>query len=166
MSKLDLDELQKPLKEKEKIKMDIYDKVLKRVHSRIKMVARQPETFCMFVIPEFVLGIPVYNFHECKNYIIKSLRENGLAVNYTEPNLLYISWDIEHLYSKHIDTNQQQNNTPLSSLSYLAPKEIINTQQAVQNTQPVQQHMQQQFRNPNDFVPIGMFGSPKEKINR
>ena len=50
MSTLDLKELQAPLKEKEKIKMDIYDKVLKRVHNRIKMVARQPATFCMFII--------------------------------------------------------------------------------------------------------------------
>ena len=168
MSKLDLNELQAPLKEKEKIKMDIYDKVLKRIHNRIKMVSRQPATFCMFVIPEFVLGIPTYNFLECKNYIITSLRDNGLAVNYTEPNLLYISWDVEHLYSKQIDT-QQENTQGLpapvnSSLGYLAPTEIKETQQAVNQQQPVQHHMQQQFRNTSDYKPIGMFGSNQEKM--
>ena len=170
MSKLDLNELQAPLKEKEKIKMDIYDKVLTRVHKRIKMVARQPATFCIFVIPEFILGIPMYNFNECKNYIITSLRDNGLAVNYTEPNLLYISWDVEHLYSKQIDT-QQINNQQLtakvdSSLGYLAPTEIKETQQAVQQQQPVQQQMHQQFRNPNDYTPIGMFGTSQEKMGQ
>jgi len=170
MSTLDLNELQAPLKEKEKIKMDIYDKVLKRVHNRIKMVARQPSTFCMFVIPEFVLGIPMYNFHECKNYIIGSLRDNGLAVNYTEPNLLYISWDVEHLYSKQIDTqhtNNQQLPGPVnSSLGYLAPTEIKETQQAVNQQQPVQQQMQQQFRNTSDYKPLGMFGTSQEKMGR
>ena len=170
MSTLDLNELQAPLKEKEKIKMDIYDKVLKRIHNRIKMVSRQPATFCMFIIPEFVLGIPMYNFMECKNYIITSLRDNGLAVNYTEPNLLYISWDVEHLYSKQIDT-QQENTQGLpapvnSSLGYLAPTEIKETQQAVNQQQPVQHHMQQQFRNTSDYKPIGMFGSNQEKMGR
>jgi len=167
MSTLDLKELQAPLKEKEKIKMDIYDKVLKRVHNRIKMVARQPATFCMFIIPEFVLGIPMYNFHECKNYIITSLRDNGLGVNYTEPNLLYISWDVEHLYSKQIHTTKEQLPPQInSSLNYLAPTEITATQQAVQQQQPVQQQMQQQFRNPNDYKPIGMFGTSQENMGR
>ena len=56
MSKLDLNELQAPLKEKEKIRNDIYDKVLKRCHNRIKMVARQPNTFCYFVVLPIILG--------------------------------------------------------------------------------------------------------------
>jgi len=166
--KLDINELQAPLKEKERIKTDIYEKVLKRVHSRIKMVSRQPATFCMFIIPEFILGVPLYNFEECKNYIITSLRDNGLAVNYTEPNLLYISWDIEHLFTKQIDikeTNieplpaQQMNFTPESSLNYLAPKEQQEVQQNQVNIQPVQLNMQQQFRNTNDYKPLGMFAN-------
>ena len=166
MSKLDLNELQAPLKEKEKIKNDIYDKILVRVHNRIKLVARNAETFSYFVIPKFVLGIPMYNFDQCKHYIITSLTENGLAVNYIDPNLLYISWDTEHLHSKHIPTiqNDQQNDQQQflppqvsSSLNYIAP-----VQQQVY--QPVQQQMQQDFRNTQDFVPTGLFGTPMSKL--
>jgi hypothetical protein len=176
MSKLDLNELQAPLKEKEKIRNDIYDKVLKRCHSRIKMVSRQPNTFCYFVIPEFVLGVPAYNFNECKHYIIESIRNNGLAVNYIDPNLLYISWDIEHLHSKQIDTKQvNQEHLPLpvdSSMSYLAPQPVLSPDQqgvALQGValqqQPVQMSMQQQqFRSTEEYKPIGMFGSNEKRI--
>jgi hypothetical protein len=164
MSKLDLNELQAPLKEKEKIKNDIYDKILVRVHNRIKLVARNAETFSYFVIPKFVLGIPMYDFEQCKHYIITSLTENGLAVNYIDPNLLYISWDTEHLHSKHIPTiqndQQQQQFLPpqvSSSLNYMAP-----VQQQVYH--PVQQQMQQDFRNTQDFKPTGLFGSPMSKL--
>jgi len=172
MSKLDLNELQAPLKEKEKIRNDIYDKVLKRCHNRIKMVARQPNTFCYFVVPEFVLGVPMYTFRDCKNYIISSLRKNGLAVNYIEPNLLFISWDIEHLHSKHIDTNVA-NQQPLlppvnSSLNYMAPQQLNQVQEQIppQNIQPVQAGMQQQqFRSTEEYKPIGMFGSSRDNMN-
>jgi hypothetical protein len=171
MSTLDLNELQAPLKEKEKIKNDIYDKILVRVHNRIKLVSRHAETFSYFVIPKFVLGIPMYNFDQCKHYIINSLTENGLAVNYIDPNLLYISWDIEHLHSKHIPTipndqqqqqyqqhqQQQEEQQVGSSLNYMAP-----VQQQVY--QPVQQQMQQDFRNTQDFIPTGLFGTPMSKL--
>ena len=169
MSTLDLNELQAPLKEKEKMKNDIYDKILVRVHNRIKLVSRNAETFSYFIIPKFVLGIPMYDFNQCKHYIINSLTENGLAVSYIDPNLLYISWDVEHLHSKHIPTipneqqhqhqQQQQQQQPQvgSSLNYMAP-----AQQQVY--QPVQQQMQQDFRNTQDFVPTGLFGTPISKL--
>ena len=175
MSTLDLKELQAPLKEKERIRNDIYDKVLTRCHSRIKMVARQPNTFCYFLIPEFVLGVPVYNFQECKQYIIKSLTENGLAVSYIEPNLLFISWDVEHMNSKQINTSVNQEPLPMSvssNLNYLAPQQVTQVQEQVQQQQQQQQQQQpvqigmqnQQYRNIGEYKPIGMFGSPQDKM--
>lgn len=179
MSKLNLNELHAPLKEKEKIRNDIYDQVLKRCHNRIKIIARQPNTFCYFVIPEFLLGVPLYNYNECRHYIIHSLRENGLVVNYIEPNMLFISWDIEHVHSKQMDTRNIPIQTPMnvstdytmpepidSSLSYLAPHEVTKVQEQAQPVhQPVQLPMQQQFRSTKDFKPMGIFDSSKDKLN-
>jgi len=53
----------------------------------------------MFVIPEFILGIPRYDIAECTNYVIEKLTENGFQVKYTYPNLLFISW--QHYIPKY-----------------------------------------------------------------
>ena len=36
-----------------------------------------------------------YNLSECVEYVIEKLIDNGFSVKYTEPNLLFISW--QHL---------------------------------------------------------------------
>ena len=151
---------------KDKRKNFIFDEIIEKCHNKIRCSSKTNpyDQWCYFVIPKFVLGIPMYNFDQCKHYIITSLTENGLAVNYIDPNLLYISWDTEHLHSKHIPTiqndQQQQQFLPpqvSSSLNYMAP-----VQQQVYH--PVQQQMQQDFRNTQDFKPTGLFGSPMSKL--
>lgn len=92
--KMNLDELfkQKKITEEHKIKM--YQKILNRVHKKIKYASKQRgnEQFCCYVLPEFVLGIPRYDIALCNSYIIQKLKENGFQVKYTHPNLLFISW--------------------------------------------------------------------------
>lgn len=50
------------------------------------------EQFCCCVLPEFVLGIPIYDIATCNSYIMQQLVNNGFQVKYTHPNLLWISW--------------------------------------------------------------------------
>ena len=92
--KMNLDELfkQKKITEEHKIKM--YQKILNRVHKKIKHASRQRgnDQFCCYILPEFVLGVPIYDVAACNAYIIHKLRENGFLVKYTHPNLLFISW--------------------------------------------------------------------------
>ena len=67
---------------------------LVKCHQRIKLVAKlNPlNSWCFYVIPKFIYGIPLYNLEECLNYIVTHLNKNGFTVNYTHPNLLFISW--------------------------------------------------------------------------
>ena len=53
----------------------------------------------MYIIPEFILGIPRYDISECTNYVINQLTENGFQIKYTYPNLLFISW--QHYIPKY-----------------------------------------------------------------
>lgn len=71
-----------------------YNRILQRIHSRIKVVSRQNTSgqFCWYVIPEVIIGIPKYDHGACTAYIIDKLRENGFVIRYTHPNLLFISW--------------------------------------------------------------------------
>lgn len=99
--KLNLDELYERSRETSQTKVNTYQKILARIHSRIKAISRQRNNnkFCMFVIPEFILGIPRYDIGECTNFVIEKLTDNGFQIKYTYPNLLFISW--QHYIPKY-----------------------------------------------------------------
>ena len=92
--KISLDELYDRKREVEIQKMKIYKTILNRVHSKIKLTARQKhdEQYLFYVVPEFVLGVPRYDVGTCISYIVTKLEENGFVTKYTHPNLLFISW--------------------------------------------------------------------------
>ena len=93
--KLNLDELYRQKQMRQDNKLKIYNRILKRVHDKIKYTSRQRNSmcFCCYVVPEFLLGVPKYDSSACIAYIIEKLVDNGLAVKYTHPNLLMISWN-------------------------------------------------------------------------
>ncbi len=92
--KLSLDELYDRRREVEENRMNIYRKLLNRVHTKIKMTAKNNlnQQYLFYVVPEVVLGIPKYHVNTCISYIIEKLVDNGFHVKYTHPNLLFISW--------------------------------------------------------------------------
>lgn len=91
--KISLDELYDRKREVEMNRMNVYRRILNRVHNKIKIVSRKKcETTLFYVIPEFVFGVPRYNVNTCISFIIEKLEENGFQVKYTHPNLLFISW--------------------------------------------------------------------------
>ena len=92
--KLNLDDLYKQQKISEDHKLKIYQKILNRIHNKIKHTSRMRNNnkFCIYVIPEFILGIPRYDINTCTMYIIEKLTINGFQIKYTHPNLLWISW--------------------------------------------------------------------------
>jgi len=73
----------------------LYNKLLNRIHVRIKTTARQKtdEQFCWFIVPEIMIGVPKYNQAACIAYLLDKLKENGFAVRYIHPNTLMISWN-------------------------------------------------------------------------
>ena len=92
--KINLDDLYKNKKYTNDHKLLVYDKILNRIHKKIKTTARMRNSkcFCFYIVPEFILGLPRYNIVNCTNYIIEKLIENGFKIKYTHPNMLFISW--------------------------------------------------------------------------
>tara|TARA_B100000674_G_C37959114_1_gene971100 strand:+ start:1487 stop:2074 length:588 start_codon:yes stop_codon:yes gene_type:complete len=93
--KLNLDELFTQNKTESNNKIVVYQKILQRVHNKIKLTSRQRNNMkcCWYVIPEFILGLPKYDTGSCTGYLMNKLDENGFIVKYTYPNLLFISWN-------------------------------------------------------------------------
>ena len=91
---INIDELHNINTRRLKNRLKIYDDVLKKCHIKIKKTAHTPKgsTFCFYIMPNYVFGIPLYDLNHCIIYLVKKLSENGFYVAYTHPNLLYISW--------------------------------------------------------------------------
>ena len=92
--KINIDELYETRQKSDLFKLETYNKVLARVHSRIKMTGRRSkqEQYCWYVVPEVMLGAPTFDRGECIAYLVNELQDNGFAVRYTHPNLLFVSW--------------------------------------------------------------------------
>ena len=92
--KLNLDDLYEKKKQHDLNTLNIYNKILTRVHDKIRLASRQSKDnqYCWFLIPEIIIGLPKYDNGACIAYIIDKLNSNGFVVKYTHPNLLFISW--------------------------------------------------------------------------
>jgi len=92
--KLNLDDLYERKQQQDLNTLALYNRILARIHNRIKLVSRQQtkEQHCWYLMPETIIGVPKYDHGACTAYIIDQLKENGFVVKYTHPNLLLISW--------------------------------------------------------------------------
>ena len=82
MSQLNMKELYSTINEKTLKRMEIYDDVLKKCHLRIKYNSTLERTYCFYQIPEFIIGVPLYDVNEMKTYVMNSLKNNGFELLY------------------------------------------------------------------------------------
>ena len=106
MSTLNINDLYDSINNKNFKRMEKFDNILLQIHRRIKYHADLEQTFCLYNIPEFIFGIPLYNVNDLKKYIINTLKKNGFKILYFHPNTIFISWDVEN---KIKDKNNKKN---------------------------------------------------------
>jgi hypothetical protein len=99
---LNLDDLYETKKKNDLNKFNLYNKLLVKIHTKIKTASRQrnSDNFCSYVMPEVLVGFPNYNLSECIVFIVDSLESNGFLTRYIHPNLLFISWN--HWVPKYV----------------------------------------------------------------
>ena len=102
--KINLDELYEKKKQYDLHKLELYNKILNRIHVKIKTISKQKidEQFCWFVVPEVIIGVPKYDQGDCIGYIVQKLKDNGFAVKYYHPNTLFICWN--HFVPSYVRT--------------------------------------------------------------
>jgi hypothetical protein len=93
-SKINIDDLYEKRKRSELKQISIFNKILSRIHKRIQHIARtkKTDTNIWFVVPEYIVGEPVYDKGECIGYLVSQLENNGFHVKYIHPNTLFVSW--------------------------------------------------------------------------
>lgn len=92
--KINIDELYEKKRQSDVNKLELFKKILNRIHVRIKTTAKQNvnEKLCWFVVPEVIIGVPKYDQAGCIAYVMDTLQSNGFHVRYFHPNTLLISW--------------------------------------------------------------------------
>lgn len=94
VSKINIDDLYEKRQKRDLKQVDIFNKILNRIHHRIQLTARNKrnEQHIWFVIPEYIFGEPVYDKAECIAYIVAKLEDNKFTIKYLHPNTLFVSW--------------------------------------------------------------------------
>jgi hypothetical protein len=105
MSQIDMKELYSTINQKTLKRMELYDSILKKCHSRILYNSGLQRAYCFYQIPEFVIGTPLYDISELRNYVMNSLKTNGFDMLYVEPNWLFVHWNVKGCKSLTKNTN-------------------------------------------------------------
>jgi hypothetical protein len=81
LEQINLDDLYEKKKAHDQSKLFTFNKILNRIHAKIKLTARQQlnQQFCWFVVPEIILGVAHYDRMGCVEYVIEHLTKTGSA---------------------------------------------------------------------------------------
>ena len=94
-TKINIDELYEKKQRRDLKQIAIFNKILNRIHKRITHTSRNKnvnDTHIWFLVPEYLVGEPIYDKGECIAYIVNKLQENGFHTKYIHPNTLFVSW--------------------------------------------------------------------------
>jgi len=89
---INVKDLHKQIDEKELKRNEIYNNILLKCQEKIIQATKNSDMCCFYALPEFIIGMPLFNAKICRDYIIFKLEESGFHIQYTHPNLLYVSW--------------------------------------------------------------------------
>ncbi len=86
------EELIKKQKEKEDKKYITFEKIYKKIEKKISIASSCDYYYTWYQVPEFLIGLPLYSFNECNEYVQTKLKKNGFDIEFYSPNLLLIKW--------------------------------------------------------------------------
>lgn len=144
-----------------------YQKILNRIHSKIKLTARThiDQKFMFYVIPEIMIGVPRYNVQHCTAYVINKLQDNGFFVRYTHPNLLFISW--QHYIPKYErEMIQQTHGIKVDEFGNELPEDIPQADDPMdlyksnkdRNDLQNAEIKKSEYNNTKEYEPLGIYG--------
>lgn len=82
------------------IKYITYNNIHKLIIEQIKISASNSEEFCIYEIPFFIFGEPIYSISDISIYLLDKLKEDIIKKNIIEaefykPNFIFIKWSLK-----------------------------------------------------------------------
>jgi hypothetical protein len=131
MKRLNILELHRTINEKNMRKTETYEKVLESCHRKITLGSQTRQLRCMFEVPEYIPGYPIFDLNSCIKFLMATLKANGFLVNYYFPKILYISWDFDEI---------REDSKPKNALNTLISNGQNKNIQKIQNNGQGQQY--------------------------
>jgi hypothetical protein len=113
---LTANDVHKIMEEKLNKKMAAFEKIYVNCQNRILKHAKNDQYKCLYEVPEYVSGLPLYDINSCIQYLITNLTKNGYYVKYFFPKILYISWDLGEI------RNEKYNKPVVQQIQYQQPQ--------------------------------------------
>lgn len=108
----------------------IYEEVFQKVISKIKYENTKTDScYCLYKLPVWVFGVPLYNLGACAEYIINRLKEHYFQVTFAPPNILHIYWNVR----PHNSTYPVQTTNPNLTLNSITMQDLQNAKQLAIN---------------------------------
>jgi len=106
---ISLDTLYTQRLEREKKRVQDYQKVYQDVVRKIVQANNRDETEVLFPVPQLMWGRPRYDMRKCIAFIMVKLQQKKFIVKYIHPNTLYICWQLDpKAYPEHTARNIEQ----------------------------------------------------------
>ena len=128
-------------------RIKIYEKLLEKCYYRLNTSAGNDDTYCLYPIPDFILGMPTYNLAYCAAYIIYNLKSNGFTAKFFNPNIIFVSWNFDQPY--YVNNNKK---TIAYQNSKLLMPPSSNTSKIIEVPKP-----KKTYRSITDYKPTGNF---------
>lgn len=158
--KINIDELYEKKRQYDVNKLELFKKILNRVHVRIKTTAKHNlnDKFCWYVVPEVIIGVPRYDQPGCIAYIMDSLQSNGFQTRYFHPNTIFISWN--HWVPSYV-RNEIKKKTGIVVNEY--GEKVPDKNQEDEEEEQQEQQQLKQINNSKKYTPIHSY-KPSGKL--
>lgn len=105
MKHLSVHDIMRTFEQKNEKKKQCFEKILELCYKRIEKSVSLSKFACLYEIPEFLLGYPLYDLNESVVYMLQQLQKNGFIVRYFFPRVLHISWETQEIKDKNLNDN-------------------------------------------------------------
>ena len=119
---INVNDIQNRQYNKDRYRMQIYKRLLERCYIKIKSASDNEEKFCLYRVPEYVFGEPIFKLPECIIFIITNLKNSGFVIKYYKPNVIYITWNIKRNFNVVLTNQNLLTNSSISTNNTLLAK--------------------------------------------
>lgn len=157
MLTLNINKLHNEVEEREKKKINTFEKVLDMCFKKILHSNQNYNDYnCVFAVPKFVFGLPLYNIVECCGFLIEKLIAKGFEVYLAIPTTLHISWKPKEFINTNIYTTNkpqlQYYNSHGGNIDTYSTKQIaIKNRNEIRNDNTNQKHNNMQYKPIEDY---------------
>ena len=150
---INVNQIQKNRQERDKLKYATYKRILEKCYLKIKQCSDKDLEYCIYNIPDFILGEPLFNKQFCSEFLTEHLNMNGFSSKFLPPRYIFVSWNFGR--EKKFDGFRSTNSTQEKPLPRVQKKMIdfvkpVNSDSINIDTS---EEEDKKFRIINEYVP-------------